>query len=297
MLPRWEGSSVVVEPPEPRPGAWAGGPSAVQVDGVVYLAYRLRKPVGEGRGFANVVARSDDGVRFTTVAEISRDWLGGASLERPCLVVTEDGTWRLYVSVATPATKHWQVVLLEAPTPEGLASATPVSVLPGSDEVAVKDPVVLYDGGQWHLWASVHPLDDPNATDRMTIDYATSPDGLIWVWHGTVLTGRPNAWDSRGVRPAAAVLDGETLVMAYDGRSTADQNWEERSGLARGHRQPDGRFGSLVADEIPPVGSPWSLGGLRYVSVLDLPDGSRRLYYESTRTDGSHDLRTELVAR
>jgi hypothetical protein len=53
---------------------------------------------------------------------------------------------------------------------------------------------VLRDGGQWHLWASVHPLDDPNATDRMTIDYATSPDGLVWVWHGTVLSGRPNAW-------------------------------------------------------------------------------------------------------
>jgi hypothetical protein len=67
--------------------------------------------------------------------------------------------------------------------------------------------------------------------------------------------------------------------MAYDGRSSAELNWEERSGLARGSRLPDGRFGPLVADEIPPVGSPWSLGGLRYVSVLDLPDGSRRLYY------------------
>jgi hypothetical protein len=95
MLPRWEGSSVVVEPPEPRPGSWAGGPSAVLADGVVYLAYRLRKPIGEGRGFANIIARSEDGVRFSPVAEVGRDSLGGASLERPCLVVTEDGTWRL----------------------------------------------------------------------------------------------------------------------------------------------------------------------------------------------------------
>jgi hypothetical protein len=297
MLPRWEGSTVVVEPPEPRPGAWAGGPSAVIVDGVVYLAYRLRKPVGEGRGFANVIARSDDGVSFTPVVEISRDSLGGASLERPCLVVTEDGSWRLYVSVATRATKHWRVVLLEASTPEGLASASPETVLPGDDTMAVKDPVVLYDGGRWHLWASVHPLDDPNATDRMTIDYATSADGRDWAWHGTVLRGRPNAWDSRGVRPATVVVEDERLVMAYDGRSSAELNWEERSGLARASRQADGRFGGLVADEIPPVGSPWAMGGLRYLSVLDLPDGSRRLYYESTRPDGSHDLRTELVAR
>ena len=297
MLPRWEGSSVVVEPPEPRPGSWAGGPSAVVVDGAIYLAYRLRKPVGEGRGFANVIARSADGVSFTPIAEIHRDRLGGASLERPCLVVTEDGTWRAYVSVATRATKHWQVVLLEASSPEGLATAPAEPVLPGDDTVAVKDPVVLRDGGRWHLWASLHPLDDPNATDRMTVDYATSEDGRGWTWHGTVLHGRANAWDARGVRPAAVVLDGDSLVMAYDGRDSPETNWEERSGLARAARLGDGRFGELVADEIPPIGSPWSRGGLRYISVLDLPDGSRRLYYEATRADGAHELRTELVTR
>ena len=142
----------------------------------------------------------------------------------------------------------------------------------------------------------MHPLDDPNATDRMTTDYATSDDGREWTWHGTVLRGRENAWDSRGVRPAAVALDGDTLVMAYDGRDSAETNWEERSGLARGGRTADGCFGELLADEIPPIGSPWSLGGLRYISVLDLPDGSRRLYYESTRRDGSHELRTELAA-
>ena len=68
----------------------------------IYLAYRLRRPVGQGRGYANVVARSADGVRFTTVATIGKDAFGAESLERPALVVTDDGRWRLYVSVATP---------------------------------------------------------------------------------------------------------------------------------------------------------------------------------------------------
>jgi hypothetical protein len=57
-------SQLVVAPDRPGPGAWAGAPSALLHQGIFYLAYRLRRPIGQGRGFANVVARSTDGVRF-----------------------------------------------------------------------------------------------------------------------------------------------------------------------------------------------------------------------------------------
>jgi hypothetical protein len=56
-----ETARVVVEPERTGPGSWAGAPSAVADDGAVFLAYRLRRPVGQGRGYANVVARSEDG--------------------------------------------------------------------------------------------------------------------------------------------------------------------------------------------------------------------------------------------
>ncbi|WP_433802447.1 hypothetical protein [Actinomycetospora sp. CA-084318] len=294
-LPDGAAAAVVVPPPDDGPGTWAGAPSALRHDGAVYLAYRLRRPEGEGRGYAVVVARSDDGVSFEVLAVVEKERFGAESLERPALVVTPAGRWRLYVSCATAGTKHWWVELLEADTPEGLADAPSVTVLPGSEELAVKDPVVQSHGGQWHLWASVHPLDDPDATDRMTTRYATSPDGLTWTWQGTALAPRPGEWDARGVRISTVVDLGDHLVALYDGRATANENWEERTGVAV--PVADGRFGCFRAEGSGPAAeSPDAPGrGLRYVHVLPLPGGAYRLYYEVTRSDGSHELRTETI--
>jgi hypothetical protein len=295
-LPSLRGAHVVVAPTDRQPGSWAGGPSALHNGGRFYLAYRLRRPIGQGRGYRNVVAVSDDGLHFDKLVHVERDQFGAESLERPALVVTADGRWRLYVSCATANSKHWRVDVLEAATPAELATATPQTVLAGSNEVAVKDPVIVWDGGQWHLWASVHPLESWDNADRMTTDYATSPDGLDWTWHGTVLAGRGGEWDSRGVRVSSVLVAGDDLVASYDGRATAEQNWEELTGVASARRNGSGRFGALTAVEGPPLRSPGGLGGLRYLSAVRLPNGSTRLYYEVSCADGAHELRTELVS-
>src|SRR5262249_1323924 len=123
-------SRVVIPPPSPGEGYWAGAPHALFRDGAFWLAYRLRRPVGRGRGFANVVARSDDGERFQTVAVVHQEMFAAESLERPALEIADDGRWRLYVSCATPGTAHWRVDLIEVETLQGLAAGQPRTVLP-----------------------------------------------------------------------------------------------------------------------------------------------------------------------
>jgi hypothetical protein len=114
--------AVAAPAPAAGPGRWAGSSSAgLDEDGTCVVAYRIRV-VSEGEARV-VVARSDDGERLTTVATLDKDRFGAMSLERPSLVRTEAGRWRLYVCCATPGSKHWWIDLLEADDPEALAEA------------------------------------------------------------------------------------------------------------------------------------------------------------------------------
>ncbi len=290
LLPRPGHGTVAVEPPGAGAGHWAGAPSAAWAGGSIILAYRLRRPVGHGRGYAVVVARSADGERFGTMLTIRKEEMAADSLERPALIRAPGGNWRLYLSCATPGSKHWQVEMLEAPHPGGFDPRRRQVVVAGDAKKGMKDPVIALRDGTWHMWVTCHPLDDPDEADQMSTEYATSHDGIAWTWHGTALNGRPGRWDSRGTRLTSVCFTGDVIVASYDGRASVAENCEERTGIAMG----------TEPTVLTPVGtaplawSPYQGGGLRYLTILPLPDGSHRLYYEMTRPDGAHELRTEL---
>jgi hypothetical protein len=283
-LPGTAEAVVAVPAPGSNVGWWAGSSSAaLDDDGTFVIAYRVRTGA-QGRG-SNVIARSDDGERFTTVATLGQERFGAQSMEKPSLARTDDGRWRLYVCPASPApSKHWWIDVLEAADPADLATAEARTVFPGDEHTGVKDPLVqrTADGG-WQAWICCHPLDVPDEEDRMATAYATSEDGLDWQWHGTVLSPRPGMWDARGARVTAVLPDGRA---AYDGRATKEENWFERIGLAR--------LTGTRAGELEQVNGDAAVDA-RYLDVLPLPGGGLRIYYEARLPDESHELRTELL--
>jgi hypothetical protein len=280
-LPGMGRAVVAVPAPGTGPGYWAGASCAVgDGDGGFVVGYRVRN--GHDGIDQTVVARSADGESFTTVATLDQARFGAQWMERPALVWTGQGRWRLYVCCGTPESKHWWIEVLEADDPAGFETAEARPAFPGDDRTAVKDPIVRLVDGRWHAWICCHPLDVPGAEDRMSSAYATSDDGLEWSWRGTVLTGRPGAWDARGARLTTVLPDGRA---AYDGRASAEENWFERTGLAVPTGQ-DGRFAQV--DDSPVI-------DVRYLDVLALDDGGYRIWYEARLPDESHELRTERI--
>jgi len=298
-----DGGLTIAAPAGRGRGEWAGAPGAVAAEGVVHLSYRLRAPPPL-RGHTVVISRSEDGVRFERVWQMSRDAIAALSIER-CAIVRTPDRWCLLVSFVAEADRRWRIEAIEADEIERLdpRSRRP-ALLPEAIGVAgVKDPWVRRVGDAWQLFASFGPLPAGAGSDlHVTGDalstgrtgsltgLGTSRDLVEWEWRGAVLGPTPGCWDDHTARLTTAIRVGDEWVGLYDG-SRVEGNYEERCGVAVSSDLVEWR---KVSVDGPAIGTASGAGGVRYAELVEMPDGSVRAYYEFTREDGSHDLRTAL---
>jgi predicted GH43/DUF377 family glycosyl hydrolase len=87
---------------------------------------------------------------------------------------------------------------------------------PGSwDDKQVLEPVVLFDGGIYHMW---YAGDDGTTTRR--IGYANSTDGLTWNKYSAnpiIDIGTTGLWDDDSIHPSTVIKNGTTYQMWYHG--------------------------------------------------------------------------------
>jgi hypothetical protein len=308
VMPSQLDSNLALAAPGIGVGNWTGAPSAAQmIDGTVLLAARIRTADSRG-GHVNIYS-SGSGVIFDDepIYTVGKDEVNAESLERPCLIQTRQGKWRLYLSCATPGTKHWRVEMLEADSPDKFKLSSRIVVMEmGLDEFGLKDPVITQvDDNSWSAFVTAHPLKDPNETDKMDTWFGTSQDGIQWQWRDNpVLTPEPSdpdpyrrndqKWFSRGMRATTMQhlrLPGRQPLCAamFDGRPDAESNFEEGTGLAVGLS-----FDQLsVVNSVRQVRSRYNNGALRYAAFLELANGQDLLYYEVANETGAHELRVE----
>jgi hypothetical protein len=297
----------VAEAPGKGTGHWVGAPGACLAGDDLFVVYRVRRPQPI-RGNELVIARWTDGAGARTVWTATKEQLGAISIERCALVRTDERRWRLFVSFVDEGDRRWRIETLEAASVDAFDPSTRrPGLLPDAIGVAaVKDPWIRRVDGTWYLFVSFGPLPDRTGADlHRTGDalstgrtgsfsgLATSADGERWDWRGSVLVSSPGRWDAYTSRLTTAIRRGDGWIGLYDG-STLEENYEERCGIAFSDDLAHWRKGAANG---PAIGTPRGAGGVRYVEAVEMPDGSTRFFFEYTREDGSHDLRTARSPR
>lgn len=300
-----EAGTTVFAPEGEGYGYWVGGHSVVfdPDDAKFYLFYRVRYPLGKGRGAKCRIAESSDGVVFTDIWEGTKEQLDAESIEVGSLIRDpRSGRWRLYVSYQVP-NGPWRVDLLEAETLRHLDAWHHRTVMQPSDYgvPSVKDPRVYIVGGLYVVFVSVPPR------ERWTEDEAgwrhplggcatgmmTSADGVYFRNFRYVFEpgqGAPGEWGHFRARINSVMYLPPVYVGFFDAGATMYDNYEEWCGVAYSH---DLERWTRVSTDGPWVRSPF--GCIRYVDALVVGEAVH-YYYEYTREDGSHELRTNRVA-
>ncbi len=303
------------------PGWWAGAPGAAfdPISNAFFLVYRQRQPRELGRGVECRIAASDNGIAFTDIWALPKTTLDALSLERCSLHRGLDGKWRLYLCYVSPEDNRWRIGLVEADEPDQF-DATTLTPLLTADDVGgegVKDPNVFVIGRMTYLlvsYATKLPELSPDAEARkhqtgdiyntgLTLSRtgaAISGDGRHFQWLGDVspqagksaVGSEIPAWDAYCKRIGSLLpVESGGYLAFYDGSSSVEENYEEKTGLAMTF---DLRTYYSLSPEQAALVSPYGSGSLRYVDVL--PVGHELFYYyELALPDGSHELRVSVV--
>ena len=235
----------------------------------------------------------------TTASASRRSWSSARTRSAPSpwsgprWCTRRRGAGALYVSCATPGTQA-----LAGRSAGGRhrsrrsARRRPRTVLPGSATAAVKDPVIRHDGRQWHLWASVHPLDDPDGHrphDHRARHQRRRRDLAV---------ARHRTRRHRGQlgRPRGALRRGGARRRRGRGRSTTAGPPPRRTG-----RSGPGSRSATATAASPPSGTRPCCTALTRPSACGTPTSwpcraaGHGWFYEATRADGAHELRTVLT--
>jgi hypothetical protein len=292
--------TTVLEPEGAGYGYWVGGHNVVFDPEArkFYLFYRIRHPLGKGRGGKCRIAESADGVKFETIFEATKEQLNAVSIEVGSLI-QDPATkrWHLYVSYESPA-GPWQIDLLQADHPSRFDPWHHRTVMRPEEYglASLKDPNVYIVGGLYVAFVNT-PARKPWSEDehggrhpcgRDATGMMTSPDGVYFRNFRYVFepgTGAPGEWGHFRARINSVVYLPPVYVGFFDGGTTAYDNYEEWCGVAISH---DLERWTRVS-----TNGPWVVsdhGAIRYLDAIVVGD-EIWYYYEYTRPDGSHELR------
>ena len=285
---------VILEPDQDTPEWWAGAPSALRGDdGAFYLAARMREgnsPRGK-RGYEIRILKGPDGRRFEPVNHILREDARVSGFERPALARDPNtGKYRLYGCCGLD--RGWAILRfddVDDPADFDARSARPVLQADYPDDgffhvTGYKDPVVLWEGGCWHLFVI--------GADRVErIHHFTSPDGETWQPAGRSPVMENAGWHNCYTRPASVLPMTVGYLFVYEGSNLhwRDPVYNIATGLAY---SPDLKTFVDLTPDAPLLKSttPGDYHTWRYSHWMVVGD-QVFVYFEAARPNSTNEIR------
>lgn len=300
-----EKGATVREPEGKGYGYWVGGHSVIYDPELkkFFLYYRVRLPLGKGRGGKCRIAESSDGVEFKDIWEATKEQFNAESIEVGSLIRDpESRIWRLYISYQELG-GPWHVDLIEADHPKNFDPWHHRTVMKPEEYglTSVKDPKAYIVGGLYYVFVDVKPRQDEFYEDEHGVRHPLGSDatGLMISADGRYFKdfkyvfepgrGGPGEWGHCRARINSVIYLPPLYVGFFDGGATFYDMYEEHCGVAISH---DLEHWRRVSTNGPWIKSPY--GCIRYMDAL-IVNNTLWYYYEYTREDGSHELRVNRV--